>query len=72
MEIARINVGKKGLTESLLNEINLLLDKRGIVKVKLLRNSGMRENKELVVKELIERLGCRVTDVRGFVITIER
>ncbi|MCC6027841.1 MAG: RNA-binding protein [Archaeoglobi archaeon] len=72
MEIARINVGKKGLTESLLNEINLLLEKRGIVKVKLLRNSGMRENKELVVKELIERLGCRVTDVRGFVITIER
>jgi RNA-binding protein len=72
MEIARINVGKKGLTESLLNEINLLLEKRGIVKVKLLRNSGMRENKELVVKELIEKLGCRVTDVRGFVITIER
>jgi RNA-binding protein len=72
MEIARINVGKKGLTESLLNEINLLLEKRGIVKVKLLKNSGMRENKELVVKELIERLGCRVTDVRGFVITIER
>uniref|UniRef100_A0A7J2TI62 RNA-binding protein n=1 Tax=Archaeoglobus fulgidus TaxID=2234 RepID=A0A7J2TI62_ARCFL len=72
MEIAKVNIGKKGLTESLLNEINLLLEKRGVVKVKILRNSGMRENKELVVNELEKRLGCRVRDVRGFVITIER
>ncbi|MEM0350283.1 MAG: YhbY family RNA-binding protein [Archaeoglobaceae archaeon] len=68
----RINLGKKGLTENLLNEIKLLLEKRGVVKVRILRNSGMREDKEKVVEELRKRLNCKIRDVRGFVITLER
>lgn len=72
MEGVRVNLGKKGLTENLLNEIKLLLEKRGVVKVRILRNSGMREEKERVVEELRDRLNCKIRDVRGFVITLER
>ncbi|MCX8172810.1 MAG: YhbY family RNA-binding protein [Archaeoglobaceae archaeon] len=72
MEIVKINVGKKGITESLINEINLQLEKRGVVKIKMLKNFEKRYEKDLVVKELVEKLKCRVSDVRGFVITLER
>ncbi|MCS7130201.1 MAG: YhbY family RNA-binding protein [Archaeoglobaceae archaeon] len=72
MEIVKINVGKKGITESLINEINLQLEKRGIVKVKMLKNFDKRSDKDSVVKELAEKLKCNVKDVRGFVITLER
>lgn len=70
--MVKINVGKKGITESLINEINLQLEKRGIVKVKLLRNFESRSNRSSVGEELAKRLGCKVKDVRGFVITLER
>lgn len=33
-----INVGKKGITEGLINEINMIIEKRGRVKVRMLRN----------------------------------
>ncbi|MCS7119127.1 MAG: YhbY family RNA-binding protein [Archaeoglobaceae archaeon] len=72
MEIVRVNVGKNGLTESLLNEIKLLLEKKSTVEVKLLKNFSMRSEKEWVVNELKEKLNCRIKDVRGFVITLER
>ncbi len=72
MEIVTVNVGKNGITESLLNEISLLLEKRGVVRVKLLKNFSMRNEKEKVVEELKERLKCKVRDLRGFVITLER
>ncbi|MFN3383885.1 MAG: YhbY family RNA-binding protein [Archaeoglobaceae archaeon] len=72
MEIVTVNVGKNGITESLLNEISLLLEKRGVVRVKLLKNSSMRNEKEKVVEELKEKLKCKVRDLRGFVITLER
>ncbi len=72
METVKINVGKNGITESLINEINFQLEKRGTVKVKLLRNFDRRKEKDMVVKELAERLKCHVIDLRGFVITLER
>ncbi|MEM0202991.1 MAG: YhbY family RNA-binding protein [Archaeoglobaceae archaeon] len=72
MEIVTVNVGKKGITENLLNEVSLLLEKRGVVRIKLLKNFSMRNEKEKVVEELKEKLKCRIRDVRGFVITVER
>lgn len=70
--MVKINLGKNGITESLINEINLQLEKKGTVKIKMLKTFERRSEKYLVVKELAEKLGCRVKDVRGFVITLER
>ncbi|MCS7143549.1 MAG: YhbY family RNA-binding protein [Archaeoglobaceae archaeon] len=72
MEISKINVGKNGITESLINEINLQLEKRGVIKIKMLKNFDKRNEKDLVVRELAEKLKCKVRDVRGYVITLER
>lgn len=72
MEVVKINVGKRGITESLINEINLQLEKRGAVKIKMLKNFDRRNDKDSVVEELAEKLGCRVKSVKGFVILLER
>ena len=40
-DIVTINVGKKGITEGLIREINMVLEKRGIVKVRMLRSFRM-------------------------------
>lgn len=72
MDIVTVNIGKRGITENLLNEINLLLEKRRAVRIKLLKNFSRRNEKEKVVEELKEKLKCKIRDVRGFVIIVER
>jgi len=45
METVKINIGKNGITESLINEINLQLEKRGTVKIKMLKNFEKEKKK---------------------------
>ncbi len=72
--VVTINVGKNGITENLINEINLLLDKHGMVKVKMLKNFRMISGKHK--KELAEEIASKVrgelVDFRGFVLTFKR
>jgi len=73
-DVVTINVGKKGVTENLINEINLLLEKRGTVKVKMLRNfreAAGRDKRELA-EEIASKVKGRLVDFRGFVLTFER
>lgn len=72
--VVTINVGKSGVTESLINEINLLLEKRGTVRVKMLRNfreSSGKHKKELA-EEIASKVKGKLVDFRGFVLTFER
>jgi len=76
-EVVVVRVGKKGLTEGVLSEIDNVLRARGVVKVKLLRNFreayGVdRLARRQVAEELARRLGAEVVDVRGYVITLRR
>lgn len=69
-----INVGKKGVTESLINEINLQLEKHGVVRVKMLKNfreSAGKHKKELA-DEISLKVNGKLVDFRGFVLTFER
>ncbi len=73
-DVVTINVGKNGVTENLINEINFQLEKRGAVKVRMLRNfreSSGRHKKELA-NEIASRVNGRLVDFRGFVLTFER
>ena len=67
-----INVGKRGLTESLINEINLQLEKRGVVKVKMLRSFRANRNKEELANEIASKVKGKLVDFRGFILTFER
>ncbi|GEM_PF-418109 len=69
-----IRIGKKGITNSLLNELKEVLKKRKIVKVKLLRN--FRETYEMdrwkVADLLSKKLGAKVVEIRGFTIILRQ
>jgi RNA-binding protein len=76
-EIVVVRVGKKGITEGLLAELDNILRARGVVKVKLLRNFreayGVESgNKREVAAELAEALGAEVVEVRGYTIVLRR
>jgi RNA-binding protein len=73
-EIPVINIGKNGLTENLINEINFQLEKHGKVKVKMLRS--FRNSSELNRKELAEKVGKnikgRMVELKGMIITFAK
>ncbi|RLI82615.1 RNA-binding protein [Archaeoglobales archaeon] len=73
-EIPVINIGKNGLTQSLINEINFQLEKRGKVKVKMLKS--FRDSSELDRKELAKLIGKsingRLISLRGMVLTFTK
>lgn len=69
-----VNIGKKGLTEGVLREIENVLRARGVVTVKLLRS--FREStglsREEVAEILARALSAEVVGVRGFVIALRK
>ncbi|WP_457590439.1 YhbY family RNA-binding protein [Geoglobus sp.] len=74
--VITINVGKKGINDNLIREINTLLEKRGVVKVRMLRNfrnitMGGVDRKTLA-REIAERVDGELVDFRGFVLTFKR
>ena len=73
-DVPTVNVGKKGISDALIRELDNVLRAHGVVKVKLLRN--FRESTDLqreeVARILAERLGAEVVGVRGFVIALRR
>jgi len=74
--VITINVGKKGINENLIKEINLLLEKKGIVKVRMLRNfrNSFEEDvdRKVIAREIEEKVEGRLVDLRGFVMIFER
>lgn len=69
-----INVGKKGITENLIREINLQLEKHGVVRVKMLKNfrKFTDRSKEDLAEEIASKVNGKLVDFRGFVLTFER
>ncbi len=73
--IVTVNVGKRGVSDNLINEINTLLEKRGAVRVKLLRNFRQNlsgANRKELAMEIAEKINGRLVDLRGFVLTFKR
>lgn len=74
--VITINVGKKGINDNLIREINTILEKRGMVKVRMLRNfrnitMGGADRKTLAM-EIAEKVNGELVDLRGFVLTFKR
>ncbi|RLI71951.1 RNA-binding protein [Archaeoglobales archaeon] len=67
-----IKIGKKGLTDNIIKEINLQLEKRGMVKVKMLRSFRSEKDKRELVDEIKAKVKGKLVDLRGFVLTFER
>ncbi|MCS7368617.1 MAG: YhbY family RNA-binding protein [archaeon GBS-70-058] len=73
-EIPKINVGRSGLTEAVMREIDRQLDEHEVVKIKLLKNSPLIEEVKMkeLAKEIALSLKAEVMDVRGRTITLYR
>ncbi len=76
-EVVVVRVGKRGLREEVIREIDNVLRARGVVKVKLLKNfreaHGVdREARAAIASELAKRLNAVVVEVRGYTVTLRR
>lgn len=62
-----INVGKQGITDSVVEEIKRRLKLQGVVKVRMNRNLLKAEGRDRreVAREIAERTGAELVEVRG-------
>ena len=63
-----IHVGKEGITDSLIEEVKLQVKTRKVVKIRLLPASG--DEKDVIAKEISERSGAVLVDVRGSIVLL--
>lgn len=73
-EAPKINIGKNGLTENILNEIDRQLNEHEVVKIKFLRSMPLID--EIDIKDLGRKisstLSAEIIDIRGKTITLYR
>jgi RNA-binding protein len=63
-----IHVGKDGITDNLIEEVKLQVKTRKVVKIRLLPASG--DEKDVIAKEISERSGTIMVDVRGSIVLL--
>lgn len=66
-----IRIGKNGLTEGTLKEIEKQLKKRKIIKIKLLRSFVENKDRKEVAKEIAEKTNSILVNQVGFVIVLK-
>ena len=67
-----VRVGKNGLNEGVILEINRLLNKHKVIKVKFLNSSINKDNKNNLIKELSEKTNSKIIKKIGFVVVLFR
>ena len=67
-----LRIGKSGLSESVLKEIGKLLEKRNLVKIKLLKTSLSASGKNDFINKLALITGSELIDSIGNIIVIYR
>ena len=65
-----IRIGKNGLTESTIKEIKKQLNKKKLIKVKLLRAFINNRNKKEAAKEIAQKTNSQLINLVGFVVIL--
>ncbi|HLC61815.1 MAG TPA: YhbY family RNA-binding protein [Candidatus Nanoarchaeia archaeon] len=65
-----VRIGKSGLTDSMIGEINKNLIKRKLIKIKLLKSPGDRNEKENLITSIVEKTHSELIDSVGNVIVL--
>jgi len=72
LSITAVRIGKKGVTTALIQEISKNLEKRGIVKVRILKTGlGNRTAKE-IAEEIAGATGSIILQLRGHTFTLRK
>lgn len=65
-----VRIGKNGLTESVVNQVALLLKKRKLVKVKFLKSFLENNERKSSAAELASATGSELIEQVGFVVVL--
>ncbi|MEM2136528.1 MAG: YhbY family RNA-binding protein [Candidatus Methanomethylicia archaeon] len=73
-DIPKINIGKYGLTENLLKELDRQLDEHEFIKIKILKTASIiyERDKGDVASQLASILNAEIIDIRGRTIVLYR
>ena len=66
-----LRIGKNKLTENVIKELNKLLEKRHLIKVRLLK-CPIKENKKEFINEILSKTNSELIEVVGNVIVLYR
>lgn len=66
------NVGKNGVSESLVSELKDIIVKKGGVRVKFLKSARSVSDRKALADDLVEKTGAKLSFARGNVIVLER
>ncbi len=69
---AHVNIGKQGITENVIKEIERRLKDEEVIKVRVLRSFKRASGREIedIAEEVAEKVNARVVDVRGNVFVL--
>lgn len=65
-------IGKNGLSEQQIREINEQLKKKKVIKIKFLKSALKKADKKTLAAELLEKTGARLVRKTGFVVVLRR
>jgi RNA-binding protein len=65
-----VRIGKNGLSENIMKEIKILLKKRGLIKIKMLKNCSLGIDE--TIEHVKEGCNCMVVDRIGLTFSIYR
>ena len=65
MEIKKINIGKSGVNDSVIKEIDNLLRKYKILKIKILMSARQNTEKGIMAEEVSKKTKSKVLSIRG-------
>ena len=65
-------LGKKGITESQIDEIKKQLKIRKVIKVKLLRSIQANEDRKSIALQLVEKTDAVLIDIIGSIIVLQQ
>lgn len=68
---ATVQIGKKGITEDVIEEIKAQLKKRRIVKIKFLKNSD-REDFKMRIESVASQINAEIVEIKGFTATLKK
>ncbi|MEM4347661.1 MAG: YhbY family RNA-binding protein [Candidatus Altiarchaeota archaeon] len=71
-EIQTINIGKKGITDSLIDEIKSRLEKQKILKIKILKSARENLSREEIAKEVANKVNAKKFRVIGNTFILEK
>lgn len=65
-------IGKNGITDETITQLDMFLKKKKLVKIRLLNSFVDSHDRKAAAEELAERTGSRVIDQIGFVVALYR